>query len=85
MASTLGETDRLHWLTFGWYVGEIWHVDYAGMAVPVFIDKVEHDAQLFVVSMGVSGRAYAEVWRVNQAGSPDCWPICDGSPGSRAW
>ena len=40
--------------------GERLFVDYAGMTVRVFIDGVEHDAQLFVASMGVSGRAYAE-------------------------
>ena len=46
--------------------GERLFVDYAGMTVPVFIDGVGHDAQLFVASMGVSVRAYveAEHWHV---------------------
>ena len=39
--------------------GERLFVDYAGMTVRVFIDGVEHDAQLFVASMGVSGRGPA--------------------------
>ena len=40
--------------------GERLFVDYAGMTIPVLIDGVEHQAQLFVASMGVSGRIYAE-------------------------
>ena len=40
--------------------GERLFVDYAGMTIPVFLDGIGHDAQLFVASMGVSGRAYAE-------------------------
>jgi len=40
--------------------GERLFVDYAGMTVPILIDRVEREAQLFVASMGVSGRLYAE-------------------------
>ena len=40
--------------------GERLFVDYAGMTMPVLIDRVEHQAQLFIASMGVSGRLYAE-------------------------
>ena len=40
--------------------GEKLFVDYAGMTVPVLIDGKEHQAQVFVASMGVSGRLYAE-------------------------
>ena len=40
--------------------GERLFVDYAGMTVPVLIDGVEREAQVFVASMGVSGRLYAE-------------------------
>ena len=40
--------------------GERLFVDYAGMTVPILIDGVEHQAQVFVASMGVSGRLYAE-------------------------
>ena len=40
--------------------GERLFVDYAGMTVPLFLDGVEHDAQVFVASMGVSGRVYCE-------------------------
>ncbi|MXW46855.1 MAG: IS21 family transposase [Gammaproteobacteria bacterium] len=40
--------------------GERLFVDYAGMTVPVFIDGIERDAELFVASMGVSGRIYSE-------------------------
>ena len=40
--------------------GERLFVDYAGMTVPLLVDGVEHEAQLFVASMGVSGRLYAE-------------------------
>ena len=34
--------------------GEQLFVDYAGMTVPLLIDRVEHEAQVFVASMGVS-------------------------------
>ncbi len=40
--------------------GERLFVDYAGMTVPLFLDGVEHKAQVFVASMGVSGLIYAE-------------------------
>ena len=40
--------------------GERLFVDYAGMTIPLMLNGVEHKAQLFVASMGVSGRAYAE-------------------------
>ena len=40
--------------------GERLFVDYAGMTVPLLIDKVEHVAQVFVASTGVSGRLYVE-------------------------
>ena len=40
--------------------GERLFVDYAGMTVPILIDGIEHEAQVFVASMGVSGRLYAE-------------------------
>ncbi|MDE0226028.1 MAG: IS21 family transposase [Gammaproteobacteria bacterium] len=40
--------------------GERLFVDYAGMTVPLFLDGVERRAQVFVASMGVSGRACAE-------------------------
>ena len=40
--------------------GERLFVDYAGMTIPIMIDGVEHQAQVFVASMGVSGRLYAE-------------------------
>ncbi|MYA40926.1 MAG: IS21 family transposase [Gemmatimonadetes bacterium] len=40
--------------------GERLFVDYAGMTMPVLIDRVEHQAQVFIASMGVSGRLYAE-------------------------
>ena len=35
-------------------------VDYAGMTIPIMLGGVEHQAQVFVASMGVSGRLYAE-------------------------
>ena len=41
--------------------GERLFVDYAGMTIAVMIDGSEHQAQVFVASMGVSGRLYAEV------------------------
>ena len=40
--------------------GERPFVDYPGMTMPVPIDRVEHRAQLFIASMGVSGRLCAE-------------------------
>ena len=40
--------------------GERLFVDYAGMTAPVVIDGKAHQAQVFVASMGVSGRLYAE-------------------------
>ena len=40
--------------------GERLFVDYAGMTIPIVIDGVEHKAQVFVASMGISGRLYAE-------------------------
>ena len=40
--------------------GERLFVDYAGMTVPLVIDGKERQAQVFVASMGVSGRLYAE-------------------------
>ena len=40
--------------------GERLFVDYAGMTVPLLIDGTEREAQVFVASMGVSGRLYAE-------------------------
>ncbi len=40
--------------------GERLFVDHAGMTVPLFLDGVEHKAQAFVASMGVSGLIYAE-------------------------
>ena len=40
--------------------GERLFVDYAGMTVPILIDRVEREAQVFIASMGVSGRLYAE-------------------------
>ena len=40
--------------------GERLFVDYAGMTIPIMLDGVEHQAQVFVASMGVSGRLYAE-------------------------
>ncbi len=40
--------------------GERLFVDYAGMTAPLLVDGVEHEAQVFVASMGVSGRLYAE-------------------------
>ena len=40
--------------------GERLFVDYAGMTVPLLIDRMEREAQVFVASMGVSGRLYAE-------------------------
>ena len=40
--------------------GERLFVDYAGMTVPLLVDGVEREAQVFVASMGVSGRLYAE-------------------------
>ena len=40
--------------------GERLFVDYAGMTAPLVIDGKEHQAQVFVASMGVSGRLYAE-------------------------
>ena len=40
--------------------GEPLFVDYAGAAVPLFLDGVERRAQVFVASTGVSGRTYAE-------------------------
>ena len=35
-------------------------VDYAGITMPILIDGLEHQARVFVPSMGVSGRIYAE-------------------------
>ena len=40
--------------------GERLFVDYAGMTVPLLIDRVAREAQVFIASMGVSGRLYAE-------------------------
>lgn len=40
--------------------GERLFVDYAGMTAPLLVDGVAHEAQVFVASMGVSGRLYAE-------------------------
>ena len=40
--------------------GERLFVDYAGMTVPILIDRAAREAQVFVASMGVSGRLYAE-------------------------
>ena len=40
--------------------GERLFVDCAGMTVPLLVDGIEHEAQVFVASMGVSGRLYAE-------------------------
>ncbi len=40
--------------------GERLFVDYAGMTVLLFLDGVEHKAQVFVASMDVSGQIYAE-------------------------
>ena len=40
--------------------GERLFVDYAGMTVTILIDGKEHQAQVFMASMGVSGRLYAE-------------------------
>ncbi|MYJ71490.1 MAG: IS21 family transposase [Rhodospirillaceae bacterium] len=40
--------------------GERLFVDYAGMTVPLLVDGVACEAQVFVASMGVSGRLYAE-------------------------
>ena len=40
--------------------GERLFVDYAGMTIPIMLGGVEHQAQVFVASMGVSGRLYAE-------------------------
>ena len=40
--------------------GERLFVDYAGMTIALLVDGVEHKAQVFVASMGVSGRLYAE-------------------------
>ena len=40
--------------------GERLFVDYAGMTAPLLVEGVEHEAQVFVASMGVSGRLYAE-------------------------
>ena len=40
--------------------GERLIVDCAGMTIPIMIDGIEHEAQVFVASMGVSGRLYAE-------------------------
>ena len=40
--------------------GERLFVDYAGMTMPVLVDGKEHEAQVFVASMGVSGRLFAE-------------------------
>ena len=40
--------------------GERLFVDYAGMTVPLLVDGIDHEAQVFVASMGVSGRLYAE-------------------------
>ena len=40
--------------------GERLFVDYAGMTVPLLVDGKEYDAQVFVASMGVSGRLYVE-------------------------
>ncbi len=40
--------------------GERLFVDYAGMTAPLLVEGVEHEAQVFVGSMGVSGRLYAE-------------------------
>ena len=40
--------------------GERLFVDYAGMTIPILIDRIEHKAQVFVASIGVSGRLYAE-------------------------
>ncbi len=40
--------------------GERLFVDYAGMTIVLLVDGVEHEAQVFVASMGVSGRLYAE-------------------------
>ena len=40
--------------------GERLFVDYAGMTVSLLVDRVEREAQVFVASMGVSGRLYAE-------------------------
>ena len=40
--------------------GEKLFVDYAGMTVPLLLDGIAHEAQVFVASMGVSGRLYAE-------------------------
>ena len=40
--------------------GERLFVDYAGMTAPLLVEGVEHEAQVFVASIGVSGRLYAE-------------------------
>ena len=40
--------------------GERLFVDYAGMTMPILVDRVEREARLFIASMGVSGRLYAE-------------------------
>ena len=40
--------------------GERLFVDYAGMTVPLSLDGKKHEAQVFVATMGVSGRLYVE-------------------------
>ena len=40
--------------------GERLFVDYAGKTMPLLVDGKEHQAQVFVASMGVSGRLYVE-------------------------
>ena len=40
--------------------GERLFVDYAGMTVPLMMGGKKHEAQLFVATMGVSGRLYVE-------------------------
>ena len=35
-------------------------IDYTGITTPILVDRVEREAQLFIASMGVSGRLYAE-------------------------
>ena len=40
--------------------GERLFIDYAGITTPILVVRIEREAQLFIASMGVSGRLYAE-------------------------
>jgi len=48
------------WMRQDYKAGEKMFVDYAGDTVPVMIDNIEHNAQVFVAVLGASNYMYAE-------------------------